>query len=147
MTLPSQYREAPRVSLTHLVTAILCAACASPTGPVATLRVQTDTSEYALGAPVMFTAVNQGNVTLFLASCGERVMVAIDRWQDDQWRQYSGDACLAIYPMLPQPLEAGAAYRSSGAFREVGRFRLRLGVGDGTAPPEWSGVSNAFDIR
>ena len=133
--------------LPHLVTAILCIACGSATAPVATLRVQTDASQYALGAPVTFTAVNQGNVTLFLASCGDRVMVATDRWQDEQWRQYSGDACLAIYPMLPRPLEAGAAYRSSGAFREVGRFRLRLGVGDGTAPPEWNAVSSAFDIR
>ena len=147
MTLPSQHHEAPGVTLTILVTAILSSACASPTGPVATLRVQTDASQYALGAPVTFTAVNQANVTLFLASCGDRVMVAIDRWQDEQWRQYSGDACLAIYPMLPQPLEAGAAYRSSGAIREVGRFRLRLGVGDGTAPPDWNAVSNAFDVR
>ena len=98
-------------------------------------------------ASVGFSAQNNGGVTVYLARCGDRLMAAVDRWQGNRWLQYSGDACQTAYNMSPLPLSVGEEHHSARSVHEVGRYRLRLGIGG--APDTgsaWTAASEPFII-
>jgi len=86
-----------------------------------------DSDQASAGVP--FVVENRGSSTIYLARCGERIMVALDSWQGGQWVQNSGDACLTMEPMDPRPLAPGASVSSVRNVQEAGRYRLRPGIG------------------
>ena len=115
---------------------------------VATHGTAFDRAPDGAAAMVPFLAVNTSGSVAYLPRCGERVMVAVDRWEDGRWVDYSGDACTAVLPMDPFPLQPGTRYEGQRSIGEPGRYRLRLGVswspgGEGA----WWSRSDAFTVR
>ncbi|CAN5713645.1 hypothetical protein BH23GEM6_BH23GEM6_24330 [soil metagenome] len=100
-------------------------------------------------ASVPFTVENRGTSTLYLARCGERLMAAVDRWENGQWVQHSGDACQTVYPMDARPLAPSASFSSARQVSAPGRYRLRLDARSApTLPSEWTtAVSNEFTVE
>jgi hypothetical protein len=75
-------------------------------------------------------------------------MTAVDQYTAEQWSEYSGDGCFAIYDMSPLALDAGASVTGSRAVADVGRFRLRAGA---TKDPQqaftWDVGLAVFEVR
>lgn len=129
-----------------LALALLVAACNAPTGLATGVRLDMAQSVFARGAPIAFTVVNTSRQTVFVAACGDRMSVAIEHWEDAAWRQYSSGVCLAIYPMVPLPVSAGASREGSRVVRDAGRYRILLAVE--TQPNRITTVaSHAFEVR
>lgn len=93
-----------------------------------------------------FTVTNHGARSIPLPRCGDRLMVGVERREGGQWVQYSGDSCLAIYPMDPVELQPGQVLQGTRELREPGIYRLRIGVSN---PKQgvWSNFSNSFTLR
>jgi hypothetical protein len=121
-----------------------------PDGLLVQTGGSTFTRDPALGsATVPFSVVNRGRSTLYLTRCGERLMAALERWENGQWVQYSGDACQTIYPMDPHPLAPSASVSSVHRILEPGRYRLRPGVQTSASEPTiWTAaISNQFRVE
>jgi hypothetical protein len=135
-----------------LLLPLLFGACQSTVDPSATaLQLRTEGSKFVLSAStgsvsVPFTIKNRGSASVFVARCGGRVRAALDRREDGRWVQYSGDACLAIYPMDPVEVGAHQVLRGARAIRERGQYRLRIGVTE-EGESVWKRTSNSFTVR
>jgi hypothetical protein len=122
------------------------------TGPDGALRVRTDGTSFVRDAQgfaqVPFVVENRGADTVYLAPCGERVMVALDRLEQGRWVQHSGDACPQLLVAGPFALAPGATHASVRGVTEPGVYRLRPGIHprQGTEP-EWRWTSNRFTVE
>lgn len=136
-----------------LLSAAACQQLATDPHDVQVL-VQTEGATFVRAAATSFAEVpfrveNQGNSTIYLARCGERLTAVLDRWEGGQWVQHSGDACQAIYAMNPVPLAPGAWLSNVRGVPEPGRYRLRPGIVlTAGEPSEWTVVmSNEFTVE
>ena len=121
------------------------------------IRIATDGTVFDRGptpggtvslAGVPYSVTNTGDKAAFLPACGESPMAAIERFNGSTWEQYSGSACMAIMPMVPIDLRAGARVGGSMGISEAGRYRLRLSYADnGSMSQERLAYSNAFEVR
>jgi hypothetical protein len=99
---------------------------------------------------VIFTVVNGDDDTVYIQRCGDRVTAAVERWRGDgpkgpRWGQYNGDACLAIYSMVPPALGPQAKHVGQIPGLPPGRYRLRLRLHlDGSVAR--TSASNAFVV-
>jgi hypothetical protein len=136
-----------------LVYLALAHGCTSATAPSGGVRVDLlgatfDREPGGSIASVPFAVRAVGTRSVFLARCGDRLMAAVDRWDDGRWVQYSGDACLAIHPMAPVELRPDSRLEAVRVIGEPGRYRLRLGVASaGGEPADWSAASAPFEVR
>lgn len=98
---------------------------------------------------VPFVVANRTRATIYLARCGERLMAALDRWQDGRWVQVSGDACQTHLPMVPLPLPSLATTSGERVLDRAGRYRLRPGVNRSAAGnTDYAEVaSNEFTVQ
>jgi hypothetical protein len=99
------------------------------------------------GWTVSYTVTNVGETAVWLARCGDRLMVAVDVRAAVAWNEYSGDGCRAIYDMSPWELAPGATLSGSRRFQEGGRYRFRLGtVADPAETFDWTVASPPFVV-
>lgn len=118
---------------------------------VRALEIETQGAEFVLtptkgSVAVPFTVTNKGAVSAFLAACGGRILVAIDRREEGRWVQYSGSHCTTELSMDPVELEPGETIPEAGTIRESGEYRFRVGVRvDGQTV--WKPTSNPFAVR
>lgn len=125
--------------------------CRWPAGPDARVEIQADRVTYSADrsdAVVYFHVVNVGSVTAQLARCGDRIMVGVERRQDGGWGPSSGDACIAISPMVPLKLEPGHSVSSGRGLYEPGTYRLRLDARfDASHAADRQVASNGFTVQ
>jgi hypothetical protein len=140
----AELSKAPKLAL---VAVVLAVGCEAPSRPP-TVRVETTSPAFALGAPVTFTVTNLGGGPVYLAACCD-VVTLVDRWEDGLWRGPSdGVACLGICPMYPRELSPRATYSGSVSVADTGRYRLRFGIaGTWSGAPDWSRTSAPFEVR
>ncbi len=127
-------------------------ACRDPVAPTSSVRVITSRASFDRGpdgfATVAYTVENAGRETVLVARCGDRLMSALDRWENFRWVQYSGDACLAIFLTNPVPLQPGARREEKRGIADHGRYRLRIGRAvRSNTDVRWDVRSNAFEVR
>ncbi len=131
-----------------LVSILACDSILDPSLPV---EIRMSASTYVLEdgtASAEFTVRNAGDETLYVQRCGGRIMTFLDRWQDDDWVHYRGDACPAIYLSVPLELGAGEEVEGSRGVHEPGRFRLRVGVSTTReTPDEWTAAREGFTVE
>jgi hypothetical protein len=103
----------------------------------------------ALGfATVAFVIRNTGDESIYLSRCGDRVSTVVERFDNGDWRDVSGAACLAIYDMSPLLVHAGGYHRGLSTVHESGQYRFRFGVTyDSNTPYAWRTVSPRFTVR
>lgn len=117
-----------------LLLILMAGACTSAIDPVVrALEIETQGAEFVLppterSVAVPFTVTNRGAVSAFLAACGGRIMVAINRRDEGRWVQYSGNPCTTAMSMAPVELEPGQTIPGTATIREAGEYRFRIGV-------------------
>lgn len=121
-------------------------ACSSPTQPGAAVEVRPGGTSFARAAggaaSVPYTVANAGAASVLLTSrCGDHLLPAVEQRTGAGWVAYAGGACLAIYPMSPVPLAAGATRDDAVSVGEAGEYRLVLGTDRGQV------TSAAFTVR
>ena len=126
--------------------------CRDPVGSEPTLRVSTSAPVFARGengvaAQVAFTVLNLGAQPVLVARCGDRLVAALDRREGLLWTQYSGDYCLAVFPMDPALMQPGEERSEMRSITEVGTYRLRIGREINNGETRWDVTSNVFEIR
>ena len=100
------------------------------------------------GWTVSYTVTNAGETAVWLARCGDRLMLAVDVRAAVAWNEYSGDGCQAIHDMSPWELASGATLSGSRGFQEVGHYRLRFGTAaDPAETLDWTVASPSFVVR
>ena len=142
----------PQRSPAALILCALALACGAehPTVHVATIgntffRGGTGTAAEAV---VPYTITNRSDRTVFVPACGSEPEVIVDRGTGASWEQYSGTACLAVYPQTPIELHAGETVTGHVQFVQAGHFRVRASYATGTAAASAEVVaSNPFDVR
>jgi hypothetical protein len=130
----------------------LLGACSALSGPTQHVEVNVSGATFErIGSPaiatVPFNVRNRGSASVFVARCDTRVMAAVDRWNGQSWVEYSGDACLAIYPMAALEVAPGASAGASQLVDEPGKYRLRIGAANAaTSDLDWTIVSTHFEV-
>ena len=132
--------------LPALCAAALGVACSSPTPPGGAVEVRPGGTAFvrATGgaATVPYTVANAGTASALLTSrCGDHLLPAVEQRTSAGWVQYAGGACLAVYPMSPVPLAAGATRGDAVRVGDAGEYRLVLGTDRGQV------TSAAFAVR
>jgi len=131
----------------------ICVACSTPTTPASNIAVSVPATTFErVGtlpvANIPFTVTNQASTSVFLARCGGRVMATVDKWTEDTWTQYSGDACTEVQPQALFELLPGSSVDAVRAVPEAGKFRLRIVTGPAyNVPNLWSVASEGFEIH
>lgn len=139
--------------LSVLAATAICAACSTPTTPADSIEVSVPASTFErVGtlpvANIPFTVTNGASTSIFVGRCGGRVMAAVDKWTDQGWVQYSGDACTGVYSQALLELQPGTSIDAIRAVTDAGKFRLRISTGPASnVAGMWSVASPEFDIR
>ncbi len=137
----------PKLTWTVPLLVVVAAGCEALSGPAA-VRIRTSAASYQLGASIVYTAANTGSESVYLASCCGGAIAALDRWDGGSWSNYRSGACLALCPMVPIEVTAGRSYAGTVSLSDTGVYRVHLGVATAWgAQPDWSAVSNAFEVR
>jgi len=132
---------------------LMLGACSALSGPANVVEVNVAAATFErVGIPavatVPFSVTNRGSASAFVARCDNRVMAAVDRWNGQNWVQYSGDACPAIYTTAALEITPGASAAGSQFVLEPGKYRLRVGTVDASnSRLDWSIVSSQFEVR
>ena len=93
------------------------------------LVATTDKLVYALSdgyAQVQFTIENTSDSTAWFLHCGERFVIVIDRFENNNWEDYGGWGllCLAVYSQGIIPLAFDSTYAATHQFNQGGDYRL-----------------------
>ncbi len=127
-------------------------ACTDPVSSERALRVTIAEplfeQEADTPAEVRFIVANESQHAVFLARCGDRLMVAIDRQESRRWVPYSSDMCQAIHLSDPVEILPGEARTGVRSIVATGRYRIRIGTQrDRNGATSWDVTSNAFEVR
>ena len=136
-----------------IAAAALLGACSNPTWSDNAIEVSVSGESFQrIGSPaaatVPFTVENRSSGSIFVGRCDEAVMTGLDRLDGENWVEYSGDLCLAIYPMDPMEIAPGSSRAASRAVLEAGTYRIRISAALArSAVLDHAIVSNQFEVR
>jgi hypothetical protein len=122
-------------------------ACNSSTVPPGRVQVAIDGAAFEAPTSVLFSIRNETAETIFVSSCGERVLPAIERFRQGQWENAAAAICPAILPMVPAELRSGETLTDSIRIAEPGQYRVVVSYGSGVVRVLYLTASTAFLVQ
>lgn len=126
---------------------LLLMGCSSSTAPSGKVRVDMDTLAFQSPASVRFSVRNGSAETIFVSMCGERVLLAIERFRLGQWENAGAAICPANLMMVPAELRSGETLPDSIRVGEPGQYRVVVSYGSGVVRVLYLAASTGFLVK
>jgi len=129
------------------------AACESPASPAThtSLLIETSQPSYSLaeGSAAVITMRHHGGPPVVVSGCPSAPSAILERRAADSWTQEAtrGMICPGIYTTQVDTVGDGETRQFSMAPWRSGHYRVRVLIGTSASSPEWTILSNEFDVH